>query len=250
MPPETLTRYLLCRNFDCSNWSGPMAAACRFSPKDVAVRGLPALRHAVTQRVRPPLGQAARRPAARPDLHLGQEASVCVSSLCRPFTEPIEGGRKGLLDEWERLRDPSYRAAQDGERPDDSEERAREDITADERRFTALVRNLMFGILRALEHGDYDTISDLAEPGEMPLAPLELENRMRPFFAEQRRIQLDQKARSPENLTVDRGPDSWTVSQVILVYDEVSEYMVRGRIDLARSRAERRPVLMLDHVGA
>jgi superfamily II RNA helicase len=159
----------------------------------------------------------------------------------------IRGVDSSLLDEWERLRDPSFRPAQTA---DEAEERAREDITTDERRFTALVRNLMFGILRALEHGDYDTISDLAEPGEMALAPLELENRMRPFFAEQRRIQLDQKARSPENITVDRRSDFWTVSQAILVNDEVSEYMVRGRIDLARSRAERRPVLLLDYLGA
>jgi hypothetical protein len=159
----------------------------------------------------------------------------------------IRGVDSSLLDEWERLRDPSYRPAVG---PDESEESAREDITTDARRFTALVRNLMFGILRALEHGDYDIISDLAQPGEMTLAPLELESRMRPFFAEQRRIQLDQKARSPENLIVDRGSDFWTVSQVILVNDEVSEYMVRGRIDLARSRAERRPVLLLDYLGA
>jgi len=161
----------------------------------------------------------------------------------------IRGVDSSLLDEWERLRDPTYRAAQRGDGADDAEERAREDITTDARRFTALVRNLMFGILRALEHGDYDTISDLAEPGEMALAPLELESRMRPFFAEQRRIQLDQKARSPENLTVEHGPDFWIVSQAILVDDEVSEYRVRGRIDLARSRAERRPVRMLDDLG-
>ncbi|HKQ69890.1 MAG TPA: DUF3516 domain-containing protein [Polyangiaceae bacterium] len=159
----------------------------------------------------------------------------------------IRGVDSSLLDEWERLRDPSYRPAEAAE---SAEEVAREDITTDARRFTALVRNLMFGVLRALEHGDYDTISDLADPGEMTLAPLELENRMHPFFAEQRRIQLDQKARSPENLTVDRGPDFWSISQAILVNDEVSEYMVRGRIDLARSRAERRPVLILDYVGA
>src|SRR5258706_4167569 len=68
----------------------------------------------------------------------------------------IRGVDSSLLDEWERLRDPSYRPA---EGPAEAEEAAREDITTDARRFTALVRNLMFGILRALERGDYDTIS-------------------------------------------------------------------------------------------
>jgi hypothetical protein len=35
-----------------------------------------------------------------------------------------------------------------------------------------------------------------------------------------------------------------------MVGDEISEYAFTGRIDLARSRAQRRPVLLLDHVGA
>jgi hypothetical protein len=30
---------------------------------------------------------------------------------------------------------------------------------------------------------------------------------------------------------------------------EISEYIVRGRLDVARSRAERRAVFLLDHVG-
>jgi len=42
----------------------------------------------------------------------------------------------------------------------------------------------------------------------------------------------------------------WRVSQSILVGHEVSEYVISGRIDLAHSRAQRRPVLLLDHIGA
>jgi hypothetical protein len=118
------------------------------------------------------------------------------------------------------------------------------------RRFTALIRNLMFGILRAIEYGDYETIADLAEAGQLSLAVVDLQGRIKPLYMDGGTIQLDQNARNPQNLTVEVGPDFWTVSQAILVSDEVSEYSLRGRIDLARSRAERRPVLLLDHLGA
>jgi len=161
----------------------------------------------------------------------------------------VRGVDSSLLDEWERLRDPAYRSATP---TDEAETPAAppQDITTDARRFTALIRNLMFGILRAIEYGDYETIADLAEPGQLSLAVVDLQGRIKPFYVDGNTIQLDQNARNPENMTVEVGPDFWTVSQAILANDEVSEYSVRGRIDLARSRAERRPVLLLDHLGA
>ena len=64
------------------------------------------------------------------------------------------------------------------------------------------------------------------------------------------KIQLDANARSPQHLTVTVEPDYWRVSQAILANDEVTEYSLRGRIDLARSRIERRPILLIDHLGA
>ncbi|HYJ09937.1 MAG TPA: DUF3516 domain-containing protein [Polyangiaceae bacterium] len=159
----------------------------------------------------------------------------------------VRGVDSSLLDEWERLRDPSYTPVTSG---DEQVEAPRQDITTDARRFTALIRNLMFGILRAIEYGDYETIADLAEPGELDLSVLELQSRIKPFYQGNEHIQLDANARNPTNLRVDAGPDYWTVTQSILANDEITEYSLRGRIDLARSRAERRPVLLLDHLGA
>jgi superfamily II RNA helicase len=159
----------------------------------------------------------------------------------------IRGVDSSLLDEWERLRDPAYQPAVTADEPPDA---PTHDLTADVRRFTALIRNLMFGILRAIEYGDYETIADLAEPGQLELAIPELQRRIKPFYTDNEHIQLDANARSPKNLSVEIGPDFWTVSQAILANDEVTEYSLRGRIDLARSRAERRPILLLDHLGA
>jgi hypothetical protein len=159
----------------------------------------------------------------------------------------IRGVDSSLLDEWERLRDPQYQPAQ---RDDEPAPATTQDITTDARRFTALIRNLMFGILRAIEYGDYETIADLAEPGELELAIPELQRRIKPFYADNEHIQLDANARNPKNLTVTPGDDFWIASQAILAGDEITEYSLRGRIDLARSRVERRPVFLLDHLGA
>ena len=73
---------------------------------------------------------------------------------------------------------------------------------------------------------------------------------MRPFFEEGSSIRLDAQGRSPTNTQIEKEDEFWVVTQSILVGDEVSEYAVRGRIDLKRSAAERRPVFLLDQVGA
>ncbi len=157
----------------------------------------------------------------------------------------VRGVDSSLLDEWERLKNPAYvpTATEEAELPHD-------DITRNTRVFTALIRNLLFSILRALQNGDYDTVLDLAENGAISPTPADLERAMRPLFDEGSSIQLDAKGRSPTNTQVTQGAEFWEVAQSIIVNDEVSEYSVRGRIDIARSIAERRPVLLLNHVGA
>ena len=161
----------------------------------------------------------------------------------------VRGVDSSLLDEWERLRDRGYQPRPVAQ-TDEETEAPRQDITSDARRFTALIRNLMFGILRAIEYGDYETIPDLAEAGELDLAVTELQRRIKPFYQEHEHIQLDADARNPSHLSVQPGSEFWTVRQAILAENEVSQYSVLGRIDLARSRVERRPVLLLDHLGS
>jgi len=157
----------------------------------------------------------------------------------------VRGVDSSLLDEWERLKNPAYVPSEIAEI-----EPARDDITRNTRVFTALIRNLLFSILRALQDRDYDTVLDLAEAGASPISAVDLERAMRPFFEEGSAIQLDAQGRSPQNTQVSLGPEYWEVNQAILVNDEISEYAVRGRVDIARSVAERRPVFLLDHVGA
>jgi hypothetical protein len=104
-------------------------------------------------------------------------------------------------------------------------------------------------MLRALADRDYESFLDLVEPGETALAVADVERALRPLFEAGESIRLDAVARNPSHTTLEPGDGSWRVAQSILVGDDISEYTFSGRIDLARSRAQRRPVFLLDHVG-
>lgn len=152
-----------------------------------------------------------------------------------------------LLDEWERMRDPSYVSAVAHEEEVDL---AHENITRDKRAFTALIRNLLFSVLRAVSERDYETVLDLVEPGEFSGTAVDLERAFRALHEESERLRLDAEGRSPRHTRVVEQEDFWQVTQSIVLGEEISEYTVRGRVDLARSVRERRPVFLLDHVGA
>jgi len=156
----------------------------------------------------------------------------------------VRGVDSSLLDEWERLLEvPRPEAVSEHVREPEGE-----DVTRDTRRFTALVRNQTFSLLRALASGDYEAAFDLVD--ETSLTSAELARGLRPLFEEGHQIQLDQKARSPEALSIERDDETWRVVQSIVIDDEISEYAVTGRVDIARSRAARRPFFVLDAVGS
>ena len=71
-----------------------------------------------------------------------------------------------LLDEWEKMRDPSYQRTEAKEvRPPGAEEAAA-DITRDTKAFTAAIRNRIFTFLRGLVNGDFEgALAALVEHG-------------------------------------------------------------------------------------
>jgi len=156
----------------------------------------------------------------------------------------VRGVDSSLLDEWERMQHPErlLTAA--------PAEELEHDFTRDRRAFTALVRNLSFSLVRALADRDYESFLDLVEPGAATLAPGDVERALRPLFEGGESIRIDAVAKNPKHTAIEVGDEHWSVAQSIMVGDEISEYAITGRIDLARSRAQRRPVLVLDHVGA
>ncbi len=127
----------------------------------------------------------------------------------------VRGVDSSLLDEWERLKNPAFVAALV-----DEVQIPRDDITQNTRVFTALIRNLLFSVLRALQDRDYESVLDLAEIGGFSGGAAELERAMRPFFEEGSEIRLDAQGRSPTNTAIEKEDEYWIVTQSILVGDE------------------------------
>ena len=151
-----------------------------------------------------------------------------------------------LLEEWKRLNDPNYRPP--GEetaevRPPGWEEAAR-DITRDPQAFTALVRNEIFGFLRALSVGDCEAA--LASVASSPSAGSDrwTADRLRQTLDAYRdthgRIRLDPEARNRRHTYVVPSEDKtrWHVQQMLIDPDEVNDWTAEFDVDLPRSRAE------------
>jgi hypothetical protein len=167
-----------------------------------------------------------------------------LDDLILHFGALVRGVDASLLDEWERLRNPEYVAAELPEEP------RIEDITTNTKRFTVLVRNLIFSFLRALDARDFESALDLVEGEAVAQTPNDLERALKPLFEQTPRIQLDARARSPHNLQIQPRDGAWDFTQNILIEDEVSEFTLRGHVDLRRSAEERRAVVVITHVGA
>jgi hypothetical protein len=158
----------------------------------------------------------------------------------------VRGVDSSLLDEWQRLQHPDRTLAG---APDAAEDEHAEGVVRDRKAFTALVRNVMFSLVRSLAARDYESFLDGGEPGAVSLTPLEVEHALYPLFESGASIQVDANARNPRHTVIEERDDFWHVSQALLVEDEVSEFSVRGRIDLTRSLRDERPIFLLDHVG-
>jgi superfamily II RNA helicase len=175
-----------------------------------------------------------------PELARTEELSEAIAQL-GSIVRTVDSS---LLDEWERIRDPRG----DGE---SVEEKGEEPAAPrlERRVLIALTRNLLFAFVRAVARRDFESALDLVEPGILEPSALELERAFSPLFRSGETIQLDARARSPEHTQIEPSADYLNVTQSILVDDEVSEYLIRGRVDLERSELERRAVFLLDSVG-
>jgi hypothetical protein len=178
-----------------------------------------------------------------------------------------------LFDEWERMKDPAYRPADDEEgdvdmRPPGSEE---VDITGDAKAFTAMIRARIFSFVGALSRGNYagaaaaleqgvDAVGDQGEPaGESgseeraaAWSAERLEQVMEGYWSEHEAIRLDPEARNLRHTHVTRSSDgrSWRVEQVLIDPAEDNDWEVAFTVDLAASRQRREPAMALVRVGA
>jgi superfamily II RNA helicase len=161
-----------------------------------------------------------------------------------------------LLDEWEKLRNPSYQRAETKEvRPPGAEEAAA-DITRDAKAFTATIRNRVFMFLRGLVNRDYEqAIANLSSPQDLDGAPWtaeRLQAALDAYHAEHQYICLDPNARNIRHTYVIPAEDkrTWRVQQMLVDPEEHNDWVAEFEVDLARSREAAEPVLRLVRLGS
>jgi hypothetical protein len=161
-----------------------------------------------------------------------------------------------LLDEWEKMRDPNYRATEAKEvRPPGAEEAAA-DVTRDTKAFTAAIRNRIFTFLRGLIVEDYEqAIAGLnapADAGGQPWTAERLQKALDDFHAGHQRLCLDPNARNQRHTYVLPAEDkkSWRVQQMLVDPEEHNDWVAEFEVDLAESRKLGEPFLRLSRLGS
>jgi len=173
------------------------------------------------------------------------------------FRELIRGVDSSLLEEWERLRNPEFVAAETADKP------ARPmafDITRDAPGFRRLVRTAIFGFLQDVAARDWESAVSRLQTGEVASSaenePVSvegrrIENAFGTYFAERSRFRLDPEGRSAKHTHWEEDADTkeWRVAHVLIDSTEQNDWEARFTVSLAQSRAENRAVLKFEAVA-
>ncbi|NBV23554.1 MAG: DUF3516 domain-containing protein, partial [Proteobacteria bacterium] len=161
-----------------------------------------------------------------------------------------------LMDEWERMRNPSFQRAETPEvRPPGAEEAAR-DITRDTKAFTAAIRTRVFSFLRAWVNGDAEAaLANFASPEDaegVAWTAERLRLAMDGFLVGHRHLCLDPEARNARHTYVIPAEDklAWRVQQMLVDPEAHNDWVAEFSVDLAASRAAEEPVVRLRRIGS
>jgi len=139
-----------------------------------------------------------------------------------------------LIDEWERLRNPTDDA--DLAAPPESP-----DITHNRRAFTVMLRNEMFRWVSLLaRHKAGELVRSLADPG--PWTPDVVVDQMREYWDDHDSISIDGDARSKEWISIDTV--SGQISQTLCDPDGHNEWVIEAHIDLEASSNRQEAVVV------
>jgi hypothetical protein len=164
-----------------------------------------------------------------------------------------------LEEEWERMRDPNYRAFAPAVRGEDLRPPAQTttpDITRDTKGFTAAIRTRIFMFLRAWVIGDHTAALDALDPPPNQTdgalwTPDRLRSALADYRVDHERVRLDPEARNVRHTHVDPSDDArtWRVQQVLVDPEMHNDWMAEFEVDLAASREANQPVLRLRAIG-
>ncbi|HEY3756904.1 MAG TPA: DUF3516 domain-containing protein [Opitutaceae bacterium] len=151
------------------------------------------------------------------------------------FRELIRGIDSSLMDEWERLRNPSFQAAEAKEKPARPETF---DVTRDREGFRRLVRTAILGFLQDVAARDWERAAERMEPRADLVR--ELETAFGGYALERGRFRLDPEGRSAKHTHWD---DDVAVAQVLIDGADENDWEARFEVLPGESRAAGRPVL-------
>ena len=157
------------------------------------------------------------------------------------FRELIRGIDSSLIEEWERLRDPDYVAAEVAEKP---ERPASFDLTRDTVGFERLVRLAVHGILQDTAAGDWEAVAERV--GSTPIAA---EDAFRAYFKHRGRFRLDPEGRAKIHTYFTKDGDAWQIDHVLVDTEGLNDWMLRVTLSLAECRTSNAVVLRWDSLG-
>jgi superfamily II RNA helicase len=167
------------------------------------------------------------------------------------FRELIRGIDSSLLEEWERLRNPEFVAAEDADKP---ARPAAVDVTRDVAGFRKLVRTAILGFLQDVAGRNWEGAASRLLTGDAAI-PLEgepaseearrIEAAFSAYTGARGRFRLDPEGRSTKHThwAEDRDAGEWAVSQMLIDNEAQNDWEARFAIQMAQSRAENRAVV-------
>jgi superfamily II RNA helicase len=166
------------------------------------------------------------------------------------FEDILRGVDSSLLDEWEKLRHPDY--VPEPESP--AAVRRALPLTRDRPVFTRTLRHAIFTLVKACAQNNPAAILsqiEAADPDGHPWTLERLEYLLENYFAHHPRIRLDPEARATKHTRLsETGPRRWTCEQTLVDPEDWNDWSLKLVIDLDRSDAEGRPVLVLEGLAA
>ena len=177
------------------------------------------------------------------------------------FRELIRGIDSSLLEEWERLRDPDFIAAEtSGDKP---ARPATFDITRDTAAFQRLVRTAIFGFLQDVTVRDWESAAGRLATGEAGapagdnalLSPeaKRIEVAFAAYFEARARFRLDPEGRSTKHThwidgVTTPGAAEWKIAQVLIDPGDQNDWEARFAVPIPQSRAQNRAVVAFEDV--
>jgi hypothetical protein len=146
-----------------------------------------------------------------------------------------------LLDEWEQLSDPDRVVAPDVTPPEP------ENITANERAFTVMVRNAMFRRVELAALNRWQQLGELEAEAGSSITGEDWRDALEAYFEEYDAIDTGPDARGPRMLLVEKSGRTWAVQQVVGDPEGNHDWRIAATVDLDASDLEGE--LVLDVTG-